>query len=55
MKEGNGRMSAMEKEGRTTKTEERTEKSHRKGQEYLDSMCGEVREFQRTGRYDECT
>jgi hypothetical protein len=33
MNEGNGRMSITKKEGRTTKTEERIEKSHRQCQE----------------------
>ena len=35
------------------KTEEWIEKSHRKTKkEYLENICNEVIEFQRTGRYD---
>jgi hypothetical protein len=52
MKEGSGRMSTLNKAGKLPEAEEQIENSHKNAKkEYLENICNEIMEFQRTGRY----
>jgi hypothetical protein len=55
MNEGNGKMSTMKEEGRKNYRRLRNELKRAMDnakKEYLESICGEIIEFQRTGCYD---
>jgi hypothetical protein len=53
MNEGNGRMSTTNKEGRSTEDRNELKRATDNGKkEYLESICDEIIEFQRTRRYD---
>jgi hypothetical protein len=52
MNEGNRRISTMKKEGRTTEDRNKLKRATDNAKkEYLESICDEIIEFQRTGRY----
>ena len=54
MKEGNGRKPTLKKAGRTTarlRNESKRATDNAK-KAYLENICNEIMEFQRTGRYD---
>jgi len=53
MKEGDGRMSTLKKAGNLPEAEELIERStDNVKKEYLENICNEIMEFQRTGHYD---